>query len=255
MNPKCSGSPSTEIVMRKGNKVIIAARGSLWRKTTHAEKDEWRADKQAATVAARAAGEDTFDINFDCAGESRLPPMTVSIRRVTGEFTVVRARAAGSNGYYNPIPGCCVVVDADGVEWFAHRHETQVVAGDPTTPKSKTAAKDNEVDAAIKAFTAEILARSDAQEEAEDCIMRRHAMAKGHKRYTTFAVKWGRKYAKIVRGNTRDGGGTVFCFVNRENGDILKAASGNAPAKHARGNVLLADRLGAVGKYGANYMR
>lgn len=242
--------------MRKGNKVIIAARGSLWRKTTHAEKEEWRADKQAATALARAAGEDTFHINFDCAGESRLPPMTKRISRVSGEFTVVRARAAGYNGYYNDITGCCVVVDGGGVEWFAHRHETQVVAGDPTTPKSKTAAKDDsEVDAAIKAFTAEIQARTDAQEEAEDCILRRHAMAKGHKRHTTFAVKWGRKYAKIVKGNTRSGGGNVFCFVNRENGDILKAASGNAPAKHARGNVLLADRLGAVGKYGANYMR
>jgi hypothetical protein len=242
--------------MRKGNKVIIAARGSLWRRITDAEREEWRDAKRAATEAARAAGEDTFHINFDCAGESRLPPTTVRRDTLAGEFTVVRARAAGYNGYYNPITGCCVVVDTDGVEWFAHRHETHVVAGDPTTPKSKNAAKDdNEVDAAIKAFTAEILARSDEREKAEDCIMRRHAIAEGHERYTTFDVKWGRKYAKVVTGNTRSSGGSVFCFVDRTNGDILKAASYKAPAKHARGNVLRDDRLNAVGRYGANYMR
>jgi hypothetical protein len=43
--------------------------------------------------------------------------------------------------------------------------------------------------------------------------------------------------------------------VDRTNGDILKAASYKAPAKHARGNVLRDDRLNAVGRYGANYMR
>ena len=243
--------------MRKGNKVIIAATGRLWRKVTEAEKDEWRAAKRRATEEARAAGEDPFDINFDCAGEPRLPPQTTARDTVAGEFTVVRARAAGYNGYYNPVPGCCIVRDADGVEWFAHRHDTHVVAGDPTTPKSKTAAKDdNEIDAAIKAFTAEILARSDERERAENCILYRSAVEEGHERYTTYDVKWGRKYAKIVTGNTRGGRGmSVFCFVDRTNGDILKAASWKAPAKHARGNVLRADRLDAVGRYGANYLR
>ncbi len=244
--------------MRKGNKVIIAATGKLWRKITEAEREEWRDAKRAATEAARAAGEDTFHINFDCAGESRLPPTTVRRDTLAGEFTVVRARAAGYNGYYNPITGCCVVVDTDGVEWFAHRHDTHVVAGDATTPKSKTAAKDNEIDAAIKAFVIEISDRTALYDERHYDSLWASALAAGHDRYTSYDVKWGRKYAKIVTGTTTSyssRNGSVFCFVNRENGDILKAASWKAPAKHARGNVLRDDRLGAVGRHGANYMR
>ena len=243
--------------MRKGNKVIIAATGRLWRACTATDDEKWRAAKRRATEEAHAAGEDTFLINFDCGGEPRLPPRKMYRDTVAGEFTVVRARAACHAGYGNPIPGCCVVRDTDGVEWFAHRHDVAVVAGDPTTPKSKTAAKeDSEIDAAIKAFTAEILARSDERERAENCILYRSAVEEGHERYTTFDVKWGRKYAKIITGNTRSNyGGSVFCFVDRTNGDILKAASWKAPAKHARGNVLRADRLNAVGRYGANYLR
>lgn len=243
--------------MRKGNKVVIAATGSLWRKITEAEREQWRADKRAATEEARAAGEDTFHINFDSAGESRLPPTTVRRESVAGEYTVVRARAAGYAGYGNPTPGCCVVVDTDGVEWFAHRHDTHVVAGDPTTPKSKTAAKDdNEIDAAIKAFVTEISDRTAIYDERHYDSLWASAIAAGHDRYTCYGVKWGRKYAKIVTGTTTSHAmRSVFCFVNRENGDILKAASWKAPAKHARGNVLRDDRLDAVGRYGANYMR
>ena len=243
--------------MRKGNKVIIAATGRLWRKITETEREEWRDAKRAATELARAAGEDTFDINFDCAGESRLPPTTVRRDTLAGEFTVVRARAAGYNGYYNPITGCCVVVDTDGVEWFAHRHDTHVIAGDATTPKSKNAAKDdNEIDAAIKAFVTEISDRTAVYDEKHYDSLWASAIRQGHDRYTTFGVNWGRKYAKIVSGTTTSNSlGSVFCFVNRENGDILKAAGWSAPAKHARGNVLRDDRLDAVGRYGANYMR
>lgn len=243
--------------MRKGNKVVIAATGRLWRKITEAEREQWRADKRAATEAARAAGEDTFHINFDCAGESRLPPTTVRRESVAGEYTVTRARAAGYNGYHNPLTGCCVVRDADGVEWFAHRHDTHVVAGDPTTPKSKTAAKDdNEIDAAIKAFVTEISDRTALYDERHYDSLWASAIAAGHDRYTSYAVKWGRKYAKIVTGTTTSNRhGSVFCFVDRTNGDILKAASWKAPAKHARGNVLRDDRLGAVGRFGANYLR
>ena len=69
-------------------------------------------------------------------------------------------------------------------------------------------------------------------------------------------IKWGRKYAKLVVVTPEGRDGSVYCFVNIENGDILKAASWNAPAKHARGNVN-SDDLGAsaVGPYGANYLR
>lgn len=49
----------------------------------------------------------------------------------------------------------------------------------------------------------------------------------------------GRKYKKL---SAKYDSGTrqqtmVVCFVNIENGDVLKAASWKAPAKHARGNI------------------
>ena len=73
-------------------------------------------------------------------------------------------------------------------------------------------------------------------------------------RFPTLTVKEitfteGRKYFKIINGDS------VYCFVNKQNGDILKAASWAAPAKHARGNIFDEDTgLAAVGPYGANYL-
>lgn len=46
----------------------------------------------------------------------------------------------------------------------------------------------------------------------------------------------GRNYARIVKVESH-GGKSVYCFVDKDNGDILKAASWKAPAKHARGNI------------------
>lgn len=62
------------------------------------------------------------------------------------------------------------------------------------------------------------------------------------------SVTYGRKYAKVMRG------GTVYCFI-AFNGDVLKAATYNTPAKHARSNIFAEDfgRSG-VGEYGANYI-
>jgi len=66
----------------------------------------------------------------------------------------------------------------------------------------------------------------------------------------------GIKYAKIVRG--REGGpvDSVHCFVNKGNGDVLKAAGWKAPAKHARGNIFDDDHgASAMTPYGAAYLR
>lgn len=51
----------------------------------------------------------------------------------------------------------------------------------------------------------------------------------------TLEVETGRKYVKLV--SNRSGSRSVWCFVEKETGDILKAASWKAPAKHSRGNV------------------
>jgi hypothetical protein len=64
----------------------------------------------------------------------------------------------------------------------------------------------------------------------------------------------GRRYVKVIR--TVQGSGSVYCFIDRGNGDVLKPASYAAPAKHARSNIYSDDYgLSGVGPYGASYLR
>lgn len=67
----------------------------------------------------------------------------------------------------------------------------------------------------------------------------------------------GSRYAKLVRKDSADARyGSVHCFVDLTNGDVLKAATFKAPAKHARGNLNDADGgRSAMNQYGANYLR
>lgn len=59
----------------------------------------------------------------------------------------------------------------------------------------------------------------------------------------------GKKYARITESKR----GGVFCFVDLANGDILKAAGFNAPAKNgSRGNI--ANGAAEVTPYGAAYL-
>lgn len=79
-----------------------------------------------------------------------------------------------------------------------------------------------------------------------------------HERYfsgmtpPTLSVERGRKYAKIVR--TEYGSRSVYCFVELSTGNVLKAASWKAPAKHARGNIFAPNPIAGVNEYGANYL-
>ena len=52
----------------------------------------------------------------------------------------------------------------------------------------------------------------------------------------TFVILSGRVNDKIVL-KRNDGGQSVYCFVSKKNGDILKAAGWNAPAKGKRGSI------------------
>jgi hypothetical protein len=70
----------------------------------------------------------------------------------------------------------------------------------------------------------------------------------------------GKKFVRVVRadkhlptGNIT--GRAVYCFVNKENGDILKPAGWKAPAKHARGSIHNANILEGCGVYGVAYLR
>jgi hypothetical protein len=84
---------------------------------------------------------------------------------------------------------------------------------------------------------------------------------------TKYAAQWGQKFIRIV--STHDGAAhSSHSFINKHNfttsakagsksflaGDILMAASWNAPAlNHARGNILDLD-YGRTSAYGAGYM-
>lgn len=63
----------------------------------------------------------------------------------------------------------------------------------------------------------------------------------------------GKRYARIVRNDAS--GQSVYCFVDKTNGDILKAASWKTPAKHARGNIFDENPGDAITEYGAKYLR
>ena len=51
----------------------------------------------------------------------------------------------------------------------------------------------------------------------------------------------GSKFMKLHDDGSTGGGSRVIGFINRNTGDIMKAASWKIPAKHARGNVLNED--------------
>lgn len=85
---------------------------------------------------------------------------------------------------------------------------------------------------------------------------------KGLSRPNTHVVtlEVGPKYVRVVRQEKRLDTGeiharSVYCFVQKDNGDILKAASWKAPAKHARGSIFNADNLQGCGPYGVQYLR
>jgi len=70
------------------------------------------------------------------------------------------------------------------------------------------------------------------------------------------SVSKGRRYDKIVLHGygTRTGSRTVWAFVDKTNGDILKPESWKKPAKHARGNIYDEDRMLFVYHSGPAYM-
>lgn len=75
----------------------------------------------------------------------------------------------------------------------------------------------------------------------------------------------GKRYIRIVKGTAIAGTGTqlahkdlswsAYCFIDKTNGNVLKAAGWKAPAKHARGNIFdSSNGVDAVTAYGARYL-
>jgi len=73
---------------------------------------------------------------------------------------------------------------------------------------------------------------------------------------TKITVENGIKNVRIVRNGT-DGNTSrsVWGFVEKETGNILKAAGWKAPAKHARGNIHDADMMKGCTIWGPEYLR
>ena len=79
---------------------------------------------------------------------------------------------------------------------------------------------------------------------------------------TELTAKKGSKYIKIlsqdigknVNSPHNNTPSRVWGFVDRSNGDILKPANWNRPAKHNRGNIFDEDPLLFIGQYGPAYM-
>jgi len=74
----------------------------------------------------------------------------------------------------------------------------------------------------------------------------------------------GRRYVRIVSvrrhkdsqtGEIKSEGRSVWGFVDKTNGDILKAAGWKAPAKHARGNIFSANPFQGCDWTGPAYLR
>ena len=66
--------------------------------------------------------------------------------------------------------------------------------------------------------------------------------------------KEGPKYIKIIEEGPSQR--TSFAFIDKCSGDVLKSATWNAPAKHARGNIFDEwNGLKWVGPYGMAYLK
>ena len=78
----------------------------------------------------------------------------------------------------------------------------------------------------------------------------------------TLEVKAGKKYVKIIRWDAEGTSGSILGFVSavdnpkkgEKAGDILKAASWNASAKHPRGSIF-SDQNGAEALTGDGFVR
>ena len=91
---------------------------------TREEIDEWHADKRAATMDAREKGEDTFHINFDSAGESRLAPRH-AYQELNPDmvYEILRARCRVPCGYHMESGQVKILDTESGRELYCDRDD------------------------------------------------------------------------------------------------------------------------------------
>ena len=99
------------------------------RPTTSEERQTWNDQKRRDIKDAAAAGEDTFHIAFDDAGESRLAPRSraISLHR-DRTYQVLRARCRVALGWGNATPGLAkVLCTHTGEETYIKRELLEVI--------------------------------------------------------------------------------------------------------------------------------
>jgi len=119
----------------------------------------------------------------------------------------------------------------------------------------KVAATTPEFESALGRFISSAQAMLDAHKDRffADARARTGDATFGAQKLTT--ERGGRYVRVVVSDRDPSTGRSVYCFVDTTNGDILKAASWKAPAKHARGNIFSDNPLSAVTEYGGRYLR
>lgn len=99
--------------------------------------------------------------------------------------------------------------------------------------------------------------RSSVEKMMNDNLAKMYGSRQPSEEYVV-TLEEGKKFVRVVRA-VKHGhqitGRSVYCFVQIDNGDILKAASWKAPAKTARGSVFNANMLEGCGPYGVAYLR
>jgi len=98
--------------IRKGQRVAVLG---CWRRWgTDADREAWYASDLSKGMT--------------CAGETKLPPLVV---RRDGETTMMvvkgRAKSCRTSYWTNPPTGVALLVDDEGVEWFAPRKGLRAV--------------------------------------------------------------------------------------------------------------------------------
>ena len=84
-------------------------------------------------------------------------------------------------------------------------------------------------------------------------INKSHEEAKFNFPVDNLSVVMGSRYAKVVRQSPNASNLSVYCFIDKTNGDVLKAATFKQPAKGVRGNIYEDSGLACMTPYGAAY--
>lgn len=101
----------------------------------------------------------------------------------------------------------------------------------------------NDFDTALTAFVA----------VAQTLVNKNYEHYKNLTAPRVYADPGGIKNVRVVIEGS--GSRSVFCFVRKVDGAILKAAGWKAPAKHARGSIYVNNGVDAITAYGARYIR